>query len=216
MQKKIKLAVLISGTGRTLKNMIDRTKAGTLDAEIKLVVSSSSSASGLQYAEEAVIPIEILERPAFKSQGEFSTAIFDACRKAEVDYIAMAGYIKFLDIPDDFTNRVLNIHPALVPAFCGKGYYGDHVHAKVLEYGAKISGCSVHFVDQKYDNGPVILQKAVEVFETDTVASLNDRVFKAECEAYPEAIQLIAEERISVVGRIVKITPLTEPRVVEF
>jgi len=216
MLKKNKLAVLISGTGRTLKNMIDRIKAGTLDAEIKLVVSSSSSARGLQYAEEEVIPIEIMERPDFKSQGEFSTAIFDACRKAGVDYVAMAGYIKFLDIPDDFTNRVLNIHPSLVPSFCGKGYYGDHVHAKVLEYGVKITGCTVHFVDQKYDNGPVILQKAVEVLETDTVASLNDRVFEAECEAYPEAIRLLAEGRGNVVGRIVKILPPTGQSVVDF
>ena len=216
MPKTIKLAVLISGTGRTLKNMIDRIKSGTLDAEIKLVVSSSASARGLQYAEEEVIPIAILERPGFKSQGEFSTAIFDACREAEVDYVAMAGYIRFLDIPDDFTNRVLNIHPSLVPAFCGKGYYGDHVHAKALEHGVKISGCSVHFVDHKYDNGPVILQKAVEVRETDTIASLNDRVFDAEREAYPEALQLLAEGRVSVVGRIVRIAPPAEQRVIDF
>jgi phosphoribosylglycinamide formyltransferase-1 len=216
MSKKIKLAVLISGTGRTLKNMIDHIKAGTLDAEIKLVVSSSASARGLQYAEEDVIPIAIMERPDFKSQGEFSTAIFDACRKAGVDYVAMAGYIKFLDIPDDFTNRVLNIHPSLVPAFCGKGYYGDHVHAKALEYGVKITGCTVHFVDQKYDNGPVILQKAVEILETDTVASLNDRVFGAEREAYPEALQLLAEDRVSLVGRMVKIAPPPENRVIDF
>ena len=216
MSKKIKLAVLISGTGRTLKNMIDRIKAGTLDAEIKLVVSSARSARGLQYAEEAVIPISILERPDYKSQGAFCTAIFDACRQADVDYVAMAGYIKFLDIPDDFTNRVLNIHPSLVPAFVGKGYYGDRVHSKVLEYGVKISGCSVHFVDQKYDNGPVILQKAVEVLETDTIASLNDRVFDAEREAYPEALQLLADGRVSVVGRIVKIAPLAEQQVIDF
>ena len=216
MPKKIKLAVLISGTGRTLKNMIERIKAGTLSAEIKLVVSSSSSARGLQYAEEEVIPIEILERPDFKSQGEFSTAIFDACRKAEVDYIAMAGYLKFLDIPDDFMNRVLNIHPSLIPAFCGKGYYGDHVHAKVLEYGVKISGCSVHFVDQKYDNGPVILQKAIEVLEIDTVSSLNDRIFDIEREAYPEALQLLADGRVSVVGRIVKIAPPVAQQVIDF
>ena len=216
MPNKIKLAVLISGTGRTLKNMIERIKAGTLDAKIKLVVSSSASARGLQYAEEEVIPITILERPDYKSQGEFCTAIFDACRQAQVDYIVMAGYVKFLDIPDDFTNRVLNIHPSLVPAFCGKGYYGDNVHSKVLEYGVKISGCSVHFVNQKYDNGPVILQKAVEVLETDTVASLNDRVFDAEREAYPEALQLLADGRVTVVGRIVKITPLAKLQAIDF
>lgn len=211
MPKKIKIAVLISGTGRSLKNMIERIKAGSLNAEIKLVVSSSASARGLQYAEEEVIPIEIFERPDFKSQGEFSSAIFDACRKSQIDYVALAGYIKFLDIPDDFANRVLNIHPSLVPAFCGKGYYGDHVHAKALEYGVKISGCTVHFVDQKYDNGPVILQKVVDVMENDTVATLNDRVFEAERSAYPEALQLLADERVKVQGRIVKIAPPTTP-----
>ncbi len=216
MPKKIRLAVLISGTGRSLKNMIDKIKEGTLNAEIVLVVSSSAQARGLQYAEENVIPIEIIERPDFKSQGEFSAAIFNVCREADVDYVALAGYIKFLDVPDDFENRVLNIHPSLLPSFCGKGHYGDRVHAKVLEKGAKISGCTVHFVDEKYDNGPIILQKAVEVLEDDTVQSLNDRVFEAERIAYPEALQLLADERVVVQGQIVRIKPPTLSKKIDF
>jgi phosphoribosylglycinamide formyltransferase-1 len=119
----------------------------------------------------------------------------------------LAGYLRRLEIPKDFENRVLNIHPSLIPSFCGKGYYGNIVHSKALEYGVKVSGCTVHFVDQEYDNGPIILQKAVEVYEGDTPNTLNDRIFVAECHAYPEAIELLAQGRVSVKGRIVRIAP---------
>ncbi|MDR0869793.1 MAG: phosphoribosylglycinamide formyltransferase [Planctomycetaceae bacterium] len=203
----LKLAVLISGTGRSLRNLIRRINDKELSAEIAVVISSVANISGLQYAEEDSIPIEIVERSQFGSLQEFSDANFDICRTAGADYVILAGYLRYLNIPKDFENRVLNIHPSLIPAFCGKGMYGDRVHAKVLEYGAKITGCTVHFVDQEYDNGPIILQKAVEVYDRDTTQSLNDRVFAAECEAYPEAIELLAEKRITVKGRTVKITP---------
>jgi phosphoribosylglycinamide formyltransferase-1 len=119
----------------------------------------------------------------------------------------MGGFLKRLDIPADFANRVVNIHPGLIPAFCGKGFYGHHVHEAVLEYGAKLSGCTVHFADNQYDHGPVILQKAVPVENDDTPETLAARVFEAECEAYPEAIQLIAEGRVKLEGRIVRILP---------
>ncbi|MDR1963358.1 MAG: phosphoribosylglycinamide formyltransferase [Planctomycetaceae bacterium] len=208
-KKKLRLAVLISGTGRSLKNFLDRITAGTLSAEIAVVISSVSNVAGLQYAEEESIPIEIVERSQFDSLTEFSEANFNICRAAGVDYVVLAGYLRFLQIPKDFENRVLNIHPSLIPSFCGKGYYGNIVHAKVLEYGAKLSGCTVHFVDQEYDNGPIILQKAVEVREDDTPDILNARVFAAECLAYPEAIDLLAEGRVSIQGRTVKIIPPT-------
>ncbi len=117
----------------------------------------------------------------------------------------MGGFLKQLTIPSDFANRVVNIHPALVPAFCGRGFYGHRVHEAVLEYGAKLSGCTVHFADNQYDHGPVILQKAVPVLDDDTPESLAARVFQAECEAYPEAIQLIADNRVRVEGRRVRI-----------
>jgi phosphoribosylglycinamide formyltransferase-1 len=206
-KKKLRLAVLISGTGRSLKNFIDRITAGTLSAEIAVVISSVSNVTGLQYAEEESIPIEIVERSQFDSLNEFSEANFNICRAAGVDYVVLAGYLRLLQIPKDFENRVLNIHPSLIPSFCGKGYYGNIVHAKVLEYGAKLSGCTVHFVDQEYDNGPIILQKSVEVREDDTPDILNARVFAAECIAYPEAISLLANGRVSIHGRTVKIAP---------
>jgi len=207
MAKKLRLAVLISGTGRTLKNLIDRIRAEQLSAEIVVVLSSVANVVGLQYAEEESIPIEIIERCQYGSLNEFSEANFSICRAARADYVVLAGYLRRLEIPKDFTNRVLNIHPSLIPAFCGKGYYGNIVHSKALEYGIKISGCTVHFVDQEYDSGPIILQKAIDVYEGDTPNSLNDRVFAAECQAYPEAIELLAQGRVTVKGRIVKIAP---------
>jgi phosphoribosylglycinamide formyltransferase-1 len=207
MAKKIRLAVFISGTGRTLKNLVERIRTDQLSAEIVVVVSSVANVVGLQYAEEESIPIEIVERCHYESLTEFSEANFSVCRAARADYIVLAGYLRFLEIPKDFENRVLNIHPSLIPAFCGKGYYGNIVHSKVLEYGVKVSGCTVHFVDQEYDTGPIILQKTVDVYEGDTPNTLNDRVFEAECRAYPEAIELLAQGRVSVKGRIVKIAP---------
>jgi len=210
MAKKLRLAVFISGTGRTLKNFIDRIRAEQLSAEIVVVVSSVANVVGLQYAEEESIPVEIVERCNYESLTEFGEANFSVCRVARADYVILAGYLRRLDIPKDFENRVLNIHPSLIPAFCGQGYYGNIVHSKALEYGVKVSGCTVHFVDQGYDTGPIILQKAVNVYEEDTPNTLNDRVFAAECQAYPEAIEMLAQGRVSVKGRNVKIAPLKD------
>ena len=207
MAKKLRLAVFISGTGRTLKNLLDRTRAEQLSAEVVVVLSSVANVVGLQYAEKESIPIEIIERSQYGSLSEFSEANFSICRAAQADYVVLAGYLRRLEIPKDFENRVLNIHPSLIPAFCGKGYYGNIVHSKALEYGVKISGCTVHFVDQEYDSGPILLQKAVEVYEDDTPNTLNDRVFAAECQAYPEAIELLAQGRVTLRGRIVEIAP---------
>ena len=119
----------------------------------------------------------------------------------------MGGFLKRVTIPDDFANRVTNIHPGLIPAFCGQGFYGHRVHEAVLEYGAKLSGCTVHFADNQYDHGPIILQRAVPVLDDDTPDALAARVFEAECEAYPEALRLIAAGRVKVEGRRVRILP---------
>jgi len=203
----LRIAVLISGGGTTLKNLLDRVNAGTLDVDIRLVIASALGVKGLRYADEANIPAEVVERKAFDSTDAFSRQIFDLCNQAEVDVVVMAGFLKRVSIPDDYTHRVTNIHPALIPAFCGKGYYGHHVHQAVLEYGAKVSGCTVHYADNEYDHGPVILQKTVPVLDDDTPDTLADRVFQTECEAYPEALQLIAEGRIEIVGRKVRVRP---------
>jgi phosphoribosylglycinamide formyltransferase 1 len=201
-----RIVVLISGGGTTLRNLIERIEAGSLRVEIPLVISSTPTAGGLQFAAGAGIATAVVERKAFASQDDFSAAVFARCRQARADLVAMGGFLKRLTIPDDFANRVTNIHPALVPAFCGEGFYGHAVHEAVLAYGAKVSGCTVHFADNQYDHGPVIVQRAVPVLDDDTPETLAARVFQAECEAYPEALQLIAEGRVRVEGRRVLVS----------
>lgn len=195
------IAVLISGGGTTLKNLLSRIEAGTLPVEIKLVISSSAKAKGLLFAEDAGIATRVIREKDCDGAEAFSQAIFGAMREAGAKLVVMGGFLKFVPIPSDFENRVMNIHPGLIPAFCGKGYYGSRVHEAVLEYGAKVSGCTVHFVDNVYDHGPIILQQVVEVRDDDTPETLQQRVFAAECEALPEAIRLFAEGKLSVDDR---------------
>lgn len=201
----LRLAVLISGGGTTLRNLVEKIADGVLDAEIVVVVSSNPQAGGLQIAERAGIPTHVVEQRKFDSLATFSDAIFSRCRDASPHLIAMGGFLKLVTIPPDFVNRVVNIHPALIPAFCGLGFYGRTVHQAVLEYGAKLSGCTVHFVDNQYDHGPIILQTAVPVRDDDTPDTLAARVFAAECQAYPEALRLFAAGRLAVEGRTVKV-----------
>lgn len=205
-RKPLPIAVLISGTGRTLKNINDRVAAGTLNVDVRLVIASTSKATGVQYASDADAPSRVLVRKEFDSDRSYSEAIFAACRETGAELVVLAGWLKLLVVPDDYQNRVVNIHPGLIPSFCGKGYYGHHVHQAAIDYGVKLSGCTVHFVDNEYDHGPVILQKAVPVGHQDTADALATRVFEAECEAFPEAIQLIAEGRVTVDGRVVRVT----------
>lgn len=195
------LAVLISGQGRTLKNLLDVIDRGELDATIDVVIASRKDIKGLQYADQKKIPIAIVESHNYETKEEFSEAVFKECRAHMVDYVVLAGYLKFLLVPDDFKDRVLNIHPSLIPSFCGKGMYGRLVHEQVLARGVKVSGATVHFVDNIYDNGPIILQKVVPVYSDDTVDSLSDRVLlEAEFPAYPEALRLISEGRVRIIN----------------
>jgi phosphoribosylglycinamide formyltransferase 1 len=194
MSAPLPIAVLISGGGTTLRNLIKRMKAGTLPVEIRLVISSNPNAVGLKFAAEAAVPSLVVEKTKSISPEEFSAAIFGPCHAAQVRYVVMGGFLKHVLIPADFENRVLNIHPALLPNFGGKGMYGLRVHEAVLASGARVSGCTVHFVDNVYDHGPIILQRKVEVRDDDTPASLRERVFAAECEAYPEALRMLAAE----------------------
>jgi phosphoribosylglycinamide formyltransferase-1 len=200
----IRCAVLLSGGGTTLQNLLDRSAADRLPAKIVLVVSSKADAFGLERARQAGVPTLVVNRKEAGSLGEFSQRIFAACRDARVDLVCLAGFLQLIKLPDDFVGRVINIHPALVPAFSGKGFYGHHVHEAVLASGAKITGCTVHFVDNEYDHGPIILQRPVPVLDDDTPQSLATRVFAQECEAYPEAIALFAAGRLKVDGRRVR------------
>jgi phosphoribosylglycinamide formyltransferase-1 len=201
MTPPIRLAVLLSGSGTTLQNLIDRIADGRLHARIVQVISSVPEAFGLERARRAGLPIAVITRKEAGSRDEFSRRIFDLCRRADAELVCMAGFLQLITIPEDFTNRVMNIHPALIPAFCGKGFYGHKVHEAVLEYGAKVSGCTVHFADNEYDHGAIILQRAVPVLDDDTPDTLAARVFEQECEAYPEAIGLFAEGRLKIEGR---------------
>ncbi len=201
----LRVAVLISGSGRTLKNFIDLAAAEQLPLDIRLVLSSTPQASGLQHAAHTKIPTQVFQRKESPTAEAYGNAIFNACRKAEVDVVLMAGFLKLVPVPDDFTGRVLNIHPSLIPAFCGHGMYGHGVHQAVLDYGAKLTGCTVHFVDNEYDAGPIIWQQPVPVFEDDTADTLAARVFEAEKEAYPHVLKLLAAGKIKLEGRKVSI-----------
>ena len=203
--KPLRLVVLLSGGGTTLQNLLEKMSAGRLTAEIALVISSNSKARGLEIAKSAGIPTEVISPGSFGSPDEFSRAVFEACRATGAPWIVMGGFLSYLPIPPDYENRVLNIHPALIPSFCGKGFYGHHVHEAVLAYGVKVSGCTVHFVDNQYDHGPVILQRTVPVLDDDTPDTLAARVFEAECEAYPAALSLLASGEVSVEGRCVRV-----------
>jgi phosphoribosylglycinamide formyltransferase-1 len=203
MASPIKIAVLISGGGTTLKNLIDRIGAGSLSAEIALVVSNNPNAGGLGFASGASIESKVICHKEFDGRDSFSVAVFDALRESGAELIVMGGFLRQLTIPADFENRIINIHPSLIPSFCGKGNYGSRVHQGVLDYGCKLTGCTVHFVDDDYDHGPIIAQAAVPVEANDDVKSLAARVFDAECELLPQVINQIAEGRVKVIGRIV-------------
>jgi phosphoribosylglycinamide formyltransferase-1 len=204
MIKALPIAVLISGGGTTLRNLIALKGQVVLPVEFRLVISSNATAKGLEFAREASIPTLVAEKKS-KSSDDYAHDIFQPCREAGVELVVMGGFLKHVTIPPDFENRVVNIHPGLIPAFCGRGMYGHHVHGAVLAYGAKVSGCTVHFVDNQYDHGPIILQRVVPVLDDDTAATLAARVFEAECVALPEALRLIAAGRVRVEGRRVRI-----------
>lgn len=198
------IAVLISGGGTTLRNLIERRERESLPIDIRLVISSSPSAKGLNYAAEAGIPSLVIEKKKSLSPEQYEQAMFDPCRAAGVQLVVMAGFLKHVPIPADFENRVINIHPSLIPAFCGHGMYGLKVHQAALDYGAKVSGCTVHFVDNQYDHGPIIGQWPVPVADDDTAETLQARVFAAECEAYPAVLAALAQGQISVHERKVR------------
>jgi formyltetrahydrofolate-dependent phosphoribosylglycinamide formyltransferase len=212
MHDPLRLAVLLSGGGTTLQNLIDRIADGRLRAQIVQVVSSAADAFGIERALRAGLPATLVTRKEAGSREEFSRRIFELCRRAEAELICLAGFLQLLVIPDDFAGRVLNIHPALIPAFCGQGFYGHRVHEAALGYGVKVSGCTVHFADNAYDHGPIVLQWTVPVLDEDTPDSLAARVFAQECDAYPEAIRLFAERRLRIEGRRVRVLAPGSPR----
>ena len=207
MEPPIRVAVLLSGSGTTLQNLLDRIGDGRLHAQIVAVISNNAGAFGLERARCANIPAIVVNRKEAGTRAEFSRRIFDECRRARADLVCLCGFLQLIEVPDDFLGRAMNIHPALIPAFCGQGYYGHHVHEAVLAYGAKVSGCTVHFVDNQYDHGPIILQRTVPVLDDDNADDLAARIFVEECEAYPQAIEWYAQQKLKIDGRRVRILP---------
>jgi formyltetrahydrofolate-dependent phosphoribosylglycinamide formyltransferase len=203
--RPIKLAILVSGSGTTLQNLIDLIGVKELDAEIRLVIGSRPEVKGLQRAAAAKIMNFAVERAAYDNCADFSKQIFSLCDDAGVDLVCLAGWLCLLDIPPAYQGRVMNIHPALLPSFGGKGMYGKRVHQSVLDHGCKITGCTVHFVDNSYDSGPIILQRACALAEDDTPDTLAHRVFEEEKIAYPQAIRLFQEGRLKIEGKRVSV-----------
>jgi phosphoribosylglycinamide formyltransferase 1 len=188
------VAVLVSGGGTTLQNLID---SPSLPIRIVQVISSKAGAFGIERAKRAGLPVEVVSRKAFPSVDAYSEHLFAVCRKAGAKLVCLAGFLQLLRIPGDFTQRVMNVHPSLLPAFGGKGMYGHHVHEAVLASGAKVSGCTVHFADNEFDHGPIILQRTVPVLQGDTPEALAARIFEQEKIAFPEAIRLFAEGKLA-------------------
>lgn len=197
----LNIAVLVSGGGTNLQSIISSIKSGFLnDVNIKYVISDREGAYGIERAAKEGIETLVLDRKVYKK--ELSAKIFEAV-KSQVDFIVLAGYLSIVAEPliSEFKDRIINIHPSLIPSFCGKGIYGLKVHEAAIEYGVKFSGCTVHFVDENTDTGAIILQKIVEVKNDDTPEMLQKRILKEEHEALPLAIKLISEGKVVVENR---------------
>lgn len=205
----LRLAVMVSGGGTNLQAILDAIGDGTItNAKVVKVISNSSRAYALERAAKAGIPSECVTRKAYPDPEQFNQALLSTLQESEADLVVLAGCLVVIPqcVVDAYPNRIINIHPALIPSFCGTGYYGLGVHEKALERGVKITGATVHFVDGGTDTGPIILQKAVEILEGDTPEILQRRVMEqAEWIILPRAIDLIANGRITVENNIVHI-----------
>lgn len=197
-----KIAVLVSGGGTNLQALIDAQKTGMFgDSRISLVLASKPGVYALERAENNGIASVVLARKEYDSICAYSKALVDTLKSNEIDIVVLAGFLTIFDeqVYEAFPNRILNVHPALIPSFCGKGFYGLHVHEAALEKGVKVSGATVHIVTPECDAGPIILQKAVSVMDDDTPETLQKRIMvEAEWKILPEAVKLFCEDRITV------------------
>jgi phosphoribosylglycinamide formyltransferase-1 len=205
----LKLGILVSGGGTNLQSIMDKIQNGYLaGCEIVTVVSSKTGVYALERAQKHNIPSAVISKKSFGSMEEYDSALIEHFKRCDVELVVLAGFLSMLGqaFVETYRNRIINIHPALIPSFCGKGYYGIIPHQKALEYGVKVTGATVHFVDIEYDSGPIILQKSVEVKPDDTPESLQLRVMQeAEWELLPKAIRLYKEGRLILEGRKVRI-----------
>lgn len=198
--KKMNLVVLASGGGTNLQAIIDKIEAGKLDAQIQAVISNNSKAGALERARNHNIPDIHLSHKQFATPEEFDQKLLSILKEKETDLVILAGYMKMISptVIREYKNKIINIHPALLPSFGGKGMYGIHVHEAVIESGVRVTGVTVHTVDEVYDHGPILYQKCVPVSSNDTPESLQQRVLPYEHEAYSKVIQLFAEGKIEI------------------
>jgi len=205
--RRLKLAVLLSGNGSSLENLFEHIDAGDLPAEIVVVLSSKPDAFGLERARRRGVPAIAVPRKQFADVRSFNDALHAELSGFEIDLVALLGFLSPFELRGRYEGRTLNVHPSLIPAFAGRGFYGARVHRAVLDAGVKLSGATVHFVDEHYDEGPIICQEAVPVLDDDTVDSLAARVVEAERRLVPQAIRWIAEGRVTIEGRRTRIAP---------
>ena len=207
-EKKINVVVFASGGGSNFKAIHQAILDDNLKADIVLLIASKKGIGAVEYAEKNNIPVAYYIADEYGSNENMVCELLRRFEEIKTDLIVLAGFLKLVDsrIVESYRNRIMNIHPALLPSFGGKGYYGLRVHEKVLEYGAKLSGVTVHFIDEEYDHGPVILQRAVQVEEGDTPEILQKRILSHEHDVYWRAVKLFQEKRLKVEGRIVKIS----------
>jgi phosphoribosylglycinamide formyltransferase 1 len=207
---QLKVAVMASGGGTNLQQLLDRfpnRDDSSAAARVVLVVSNKPGIGALERASRAEVPGEVVDPAAFDNLVSFGESLIELYREHSIDLIVLAGYLKMIpaNLIVAYRNRIVNIHPALLPGFGGKGMYGRRVHEAVLVAGVKISGCTVHFVDEHYDHGPIIAQRPVPVFHTDTPESLAERILAEEHKVLPEVVEIIATGRIKVSGQIVQV-----------
>ncbi|MFO7889608.1 MAG: phosphoribosylglycinamide formyltransferase [bacterium] len=204
---RLQLAVFASGRGSNFSAILDKIKQGALDADVKLLVTNNKNAGAVKTALVHKIPFVFIKRSMFNNRQDFVEKMLMILKEHRITFIALAGYMKKIpsEVITEFKNKITNIHPALLPCFGGKGMYGHHVHEKVLESGCKVTGVTVHLVDDKYDHGPIVAQKCVEVKNDDTAKSLADSVLKVEHQIYSEVLQFFAENRVVIQGKVTKI-----------
>ncbi|MDP3386994.1 MAG: phosphoribosylglycinamide formyltransferase [Eubacteriales bacterium] len=202
----VRVAVLISGSGSNLQAIIDKIEKNEINGELVVVISNKENAYGLERAKNHNIEGLLIDSKTVDHH-EYNRLILSAVKERNIELVVLAGYLRILDkeFIEAYKDRIINIHPSLIPSFCGKGFYGLKVHQSAVEYGVKISGATVHFVDEKADNGPIILQKAISLDFDDTAESLQRKILAVEHELLPEAVKLFCEKKLKVIGRKVSI-----------
>lgn len=204
---QIKIGILVSGSGTNLQSIINSAESGFINGKIQVVISNKENAYGLQRARNHNIDAVFINEKNYSNIEEYNEAIIKELKSHGVELVVLAGYIKILTnkFIETYSNKIINIHPSLIPSFCGKGYYGLKVHEAAINYGVKLSGATVHFVNEEADNGPIIFQESVSVHYDDTAVTLQERILEVEHKLLPLALKYYCENKIEVVGRKVKI-----------